>query len=162
MSENPNTVTTTEVTDPAVETEETDVAQNFRKLEEKVKEQGEELGELRPLRDKEKLRDAGFDPDTDRGKALAIAIKAGEVEADTAKLVEYAEDTFGWKPTPSLTPTETQQVKTTADAKVITTETTSDDPPNIADQIAEAEKAGNHVEALRLTTRQAAERMLSG
>ena len=153
---------TTEVTDPAVETEETDVAQNVRKLEEVNKSQKTELEELRPLRDKEKLRDAGFDPDTDRGKALAIAIKAGEVEADTTKIVEYAEETFGWKPTPSLTPTETQQVKTTADAKVITTETTSDDPPTLVDQIAEAEKAGNHVEALRLTTRQAAERMLSG
>ena len=153
---------TTEVTDPAVEPEDTDVAQNFRKLEEVNKSQKTELEILRPLRDKETLRDAGFDPDTDRGKALAIAIKAGEVESDTSKLVEYAEETFGWKPTPTLTPTETQQVKTTVDAKVISTETTSDDPPNIADQIAEAEKAGNHVEALRLTTRQAAERMLSG
>ena len=153
---------TTEVTDPAVEPEDTDVAQNFRKLEEVNKSQKTELEILRPLRDKETLRDAGFDPDTDRGKALAIAIKAGEVEPDTSKLVEYAEETFGWKPTPVLTPTESQQVKTTKEAKVISTETTSDDPPNIADQIAEAEKAGNHVEALRLTTRQAAERMLSG
>jgi hypothetical protein len=163
MSENPNPVTTeAAVTDPAVESEETDVAQNFRKLEEVNKSQKDELAELRPLRDKEKLRDAGFDPDSDRGKALAIAIKAGEVEADTAKLVEYAEDTFGWKPTPTLTPTESQQVTTTTEAKVISTEATSDAPPNIDDQIAEAEKAGNHVEALRLTTRQAAERMLSG
>ncbi len=153
---------TTEVTDPAVESEETDVAQNFRKLEEVNKSQKTELEELRPLRDKEKLRDAGFDPDTDRGKALAIAIKAGEVEPDTSKLVEYAEETFGWKPTPVLTPTESQQVKTTTEAKVISTETTSDDPPTLDDKIAEAEKAGNHVEALRLTTRQAAERMLSG
>ena len=153
---------TTEVTDPAVEPEDTDVAQNFRKLEEVNKSQKTELEILRPLRDKETLRDAGFDPDTDRGKALAIAIKAGEVEPDTSKLVEYAEETFGWKPIPVLTPTESQQVKTTTEAKVISTETTSDDPPNIADQIAEAEKAGNHVEALRLTTRQAAERMLSG
>ena len=153
---------TTEVTDPAVEPEDTDVAQNFRKLEEVNKSQKTELEILRPLRDKETLRDAGFDPDTDRGKALAIAIKAGEVEPDTSKLVEYAEETFGWKPTPTLTPTETQQVKTTVDAKVISTETTSDDPATLADKIAEAEKAGNHVEALRLTTRQAAERMLSG
>ena len=163
MSENPNpTVTTPEVPDPAVETEETDVAQNFRKLEEVNKSQKEELDELRPLRDKETLRDAGFDPDTDRGKALAIAIEAGKVEPETSKLVEYAEETFNWKPTPVLTPTETQQVRATTDATVLTTETISDTPPNIADQIAEAEKAGNHVEALRLTTRQAAERMLSG
>jgi len=153
---------TTEVTDPAVEPEETDVAQNFRKLEEVNKSQKTELEELRPLRDKEKLRDAGFDPDSDRGKALAIAIEAGKVEADTSKLVEFAEETFGWKPTPVLTPTESQQVKTTTEAKVISTETTSDDPPTLDDKIAEAEKAGNHVEALRLTTRQAAERMLSG
>ncbi len=153
---------TTEVTDPAVESEETDIVQNFRKLEEVNKSQKTELEELRPLRDKETLRDAGFAPDTDRGKALAIAIKAGEVEPDTSKLVEYAEETFGWKPTPVLTPTESQQVKTTVDAKVISTETTSDDPPTLVDQIAEAEKAGNHVEASRLTTRQAAERMLSG
>ncbi len=161
MSENPNPTVTTE-TDPAVETEETDVAQNFRKLEEVNKSQKDELDELRPLRDKETLRDAGFDPDTDRGKALAIAIEAGKVESETSKLVEYAEETFNWKPTPVLTPTETQQVAATTDATVLTTETVSDTPPNIDDQIAEAEKAGNHVEALRLSTRQAAGKMLSG
>lgn len=162
MSETDPTVTT-EVTDPVVEPEETDVAQNFRKLEETVKGQKEELDELRPLRDKEKLRDAGFDPDTDRGKALAIAIEAGKVEADdTATLVEYAEETFGWKPTPVLTPTETQQVTATDDGKVIATVTTSETPPDIDDEIAAAQKAGNHTEALRLQTRAAAERMLSG
>ncbi len=161
MSENPNPTVTTE-TEPVVEPEETDVAQNFRKLEEVNKSQKEELEELRPLRDDKTLRDAGFDPDSDRGKALAIAIEAGKVEADTAKLVEFAEGTFGWKPTPVLTPTETQQVTATTQAKVISTETVSDTPPNIDDQIAEAEKAGNHVEALRLSTRQAAGKMLSG
>ncbi len=162
MPETDPITTTTEVTDPPVETEETDIVQNFRKLEEVNKSQKDELDELRPLRDKETLRDAGFDPDSDRGKALAIAIKAGEVEPEQSKLVEYAESTFGWKPTPVLNPTETQQVTATTEARVISTETTSDAPPNIDDQIAEAEKAGNHVEALRLTTRQAAERMLSG
>ena len=161
MPENEPITTTTEVTDP-VEVEETDIVQNFRKLEEVVETQKDELAELRPLRDEKTLRDAGFDPDSDRGKALAIAIEAGKVEPEQSKLVEYAESTFGWKPTPVLNPTETQQVTATTQAKVISTETTSDDPPNIDDQIAEAQKAGNHVEALRLSTRQAAEKMLSG
>ena len=154
------TDTTTETTEEVEET--SPMRENFQALEEKVKVLEAENDELRPLRDKESLRAAGFDPDSDRGKALAIAIKAGEMESTPEAIADFATSTFGWDPKPVLTETETEQVSAAAQVKQIQTASVSDAPANLSDQIAEARKAGDHVEALRLQTRHAAERMLSG
>ncbi len=154
---------TTETTEAAETTEETSPSrENFQALEDKYKAVKDENDELRPLRDKESLREAGFDPDSDRGKALAIAIKAGEMEPTPEAIAEFATSTFGWEPKPELTETEAEQVSSAAQVKQIQTASVSDSPPDIDDEIAEARKAGNHVEALRMQTRQAAEKMLSG
>lgn len=124
---------------------------NFDKLKEQYESRISELetenAELRPLRNKEQLRTAGFDPDSDRGKALAVALKAGEVEADADAIKEYASETFGWEPKAQLSETEQsavdgqQRVETARDA------TESAPPPDQDAQIAEAEADGDYVKS---------------
>ncbi len=156
MSETDETTETTET--PS--TEETDKDRNFRKMEEQIAERDAELAELRPLQQEKALLKAGFEPDSDRGVALGFAIKAGEVEPTSEAISEFA-SSRGWDPKPVLTETEAEQVSSAAQVKQIQTASVSDSPPNIDDEIAEARKAGNHVEALRMQTRQAASKMLS-
>ncbi len=154
---------TTETSEAAAETPEdtSPTRENFQALEELIKGLKAENDELRPLQREKTLREAGFDPDSDRGMALEFAIKAGELEATTEAITEFA-SSRGWDPKPVLTEIEAAQVATADQVKQIRTASVSDAPPNIDDQIAEAQKAGRHGEALRLQTRQAAERMLSG
>ena len=160
MSETDETSETTEVA--AETTEETSpTRENFQAIEDLVKALKAEVEELRPLQREKTLREAGFDPDSDRGIALEFAIRAGELEATTEAISEFA-SSRGWDPKPVLTETEAAQVASAAQVKQIRTASVSDAPPNTDDEIAEAQKAGNHVEALRMQTRQAAERMLSG
>ncbi len=153
---------TDETTEETTEETSSPTRENFQVLEETIKTLEADNAELQQFRDKENLREAGFDPDSDRGKALAIAIKAGEMEPTPEAIAEFATSTFGWEPKPALTEIEAAQVASAAQVKQIQTASVSDAPPNIDDEIAEAQKAGNHVEALRLQTRMAAERMLSG
>ncbi len=154
---------TTETTEAAVEIpEETSpTRENFQALEESNKALKAKVDELEPLQREKTLREAGFDPDSDRGIALEFAIKAGELEATTEAITEFA-SSRGWKPTPVLTATEAQQLASAAQVRQIQTAAVSDEPPNIDNQVAEARQAGDHELALRLQTRQAAERMLRG
>ena len=156
------TDTTTETTEVAAESTEniSPSRENFQALEESNKALKAEVDELRPLQREKTLREAGFEPDSDRGTALEFAIKAGELEATTEAISEFA-SSRGWDPKPVLTETETEQVSAAAQVKQIQTASVSDSPPDIADEIAEARKAGNHAEALRMQTRQAASKMLS-
>ncbi|KKL21021.1 hypothetical protein LCGC14_2449620, partial [marine sediment metagenome] len=157
MSETDETPETTET--PS--TEETDKDRNFRKMEEQIAERDAELAELRPLQQEKALLKAGFDPDSDRGVALGFAIKAGEVEPTSEAISEFA-SSRGWDPKPVLTETEAAQVASAAQVKRIQTASVPDAPSNIDDQIAELQQAGKHAEAFSLTTRSAAEKMLSG
>jgi hypothetical protein len=61
-----------------------------------------------------------------------------------------------------LTEIEAEQVSAATQGRQIQTASVSDSPTTIDDDIAEARKAGKHAEALRMQTRQAAEKMLSG
>ena len=160
MSETDETTETTEAAAEILE-DTSPTRENFQVLEESNKALKAKVDELEPLQREKTLREAGFDPDSDRGTALEFAIKAGELEATTEAITEFA-SSRGWDPKPVLTETEAQQVSAAAQVKQIQTASVSDSPPNIDDQIAEAEKAGRHGEALRLQTRQTAERMLSG
>jgi hypothetical protein len=154
---------TTETTEAAAETtEETSpTRENFQALEELIKGLKAENDELRPLQREKTLREAGFDPDSDRGIALEFAIKAGELEATTEAISEFA-SARGWDPKPVLTEIEAAQVSAATQGRQIQTASVSDSPTTIDDDIAEARKAGKHAEALRMQTRQAAEKMLSG
>ncbi len=153
---------TTETTEAAAETiEETSPSrENFKAMEDLIKGLKAENDELRPLQREKTLREAGFDPESDRGIALEFAIKAGELEATPEAISEFA-TSHGWEPKAELTETEAAQVASSAQVRQIQTTSVSDSPANLDDEIAEARKAGNHVEALRLQTRHAAERMLS-
>lgn len=127
---------------------ESDKDRNFRVLETKTKAQEAELKELRPLREREALRDAGFDPDSDRGKAITNAIKvrrADGVEIDlTAEgIQELAVTEYGYKPQPLLTPDEAQRQQTQSRVDSLRTSSEPDREVTLDDQIAEAEAEGN-------------------
>ena len=109
------------------------------------------------------LMEAGFLPDSGEAKALLRDLSAGTVEADPASIVTHASEEYDWSPNMVLfSKGEAVQIESARMQKAIRNATVSDDPPNIDDEIAEAQQAGSHAEALRLTTRQAAERMLKG
>ena len=120
---------------------------NFRALKEKSQaretELLAELEKLRPLHNEKMLREAGYDPDSDRGIAIVFAIKAGEVEATAEGIGEFA-SSRGWDATPVLTETEAEQVSSAAQVRQIQTASVSDSPVDIAQQVSEAEADGNH------------------
>ncbi len=109
------------------------------------------------------LMEAGFSPDSGEGKALLKDLASGEVEADPGVLAAHASEAFGWSPNMvTYSAVEARQLASAGQLRQTRTASVSDEPPNLDNQIAEAQNAGNHEEALRLTTRQAAERMLKG
>lgn len=84
---------------------------NFRRLEQERDQLKAENAELRPYRDRETVREAGFDPDSGEGKSLIRDLGVGAVsvtdgEELSEKLAEHAESEYGWKPT--VQPTETE------------------------------------------------------
>ncbi len=107
------------------------------------------------------ILEAGFSPDSGEAKALLRDLASGEVEADAGAVVARASESYGWSPDLRLySATEAVQIEAANQVRQIQTASISDSPPNIEDEIAEAEKAGDHTLALRLRTRSAAERML--
>ena len=109
------------------------------------------------------LLEAGFDPASGEAKALLRDLAAGEVEADAAAVVAHASDEYSWTPNLRIySANEAVQIESTQHRTDLRTVAVSDNPPNIDNQVAEAQNAGAHEEALRLQTRQAAERMLKG
>lgn len=132
---------------------------NFQKLkddyEAKLAARDAELEELRPLRNIESVRQAGFDPDSDRGKALDLALKAGAVTADPEQIREYATSTFGWEPAPVLTENEQAQVDAQARLDAARGGTDSEPPPNIDNDIAQAEADGDWMKSGALKVQKA-------
>ena len=109
------------------------------------------------------LMEAGFSPDSGKGKALLKDLASGEVEADPGVLAAHASEAFGWSPNLRIySANEAIQIESAKHHADLRIDAVSDNPPNIDNQVAEAENAGAHEEALRLQTRQAAERMMKG
>lgn len=147
----------TETTEqPEVEVSDKEI--NFQKLREQKEALEAELANLRPLQTKETLRQAGFDPDSSEGKALSVAIKAGEVEANPDQIVEYAGSEFGWEPKPRLTETEAAQVEGSKRLEAVRQVTQSDGPQDTQSLIAEAEQSGDWYSSMQLKVRELAER----
>lgn len=129
-----------------------DKDRNFENLR-KAKEAAEaELAELRPLKTKEMLRDAGFDPTTAEGKAIQYALQAKGAQApDTVEgIQELAEAEFGYKPPTSLTPEEKALQEAQSRVGALRTESTSEPPADLGSstddlkaQIAELEAKGD-------------------
>lgn len=116
---------------------------NFRALEAERDEIREErdalLKEVQPFRAQTAIREAGFDPDTDRGKVLTDLLGPD----DGADRVKELADKYGWTTAPATTATEAAQVQGAATANQVRGVTSPDEPPTLNDQIAEAEQAGN-------------------
>ncbi len=85
------------------------------------------------------------------------------MEADPGVLVAHASETYGWSPNMIMySAVEARQIASAGQVRQIQTASVSDEPPNLDNQVAEARQAGDHELALRIQTRQAAERMLRG
>jgi len=123
---------------------------NFAKLRQQYEAAMAELEQLRPLKVKETLRQAGFDPEATEGKALTLAIEAGKVEADPQKIVEFAANEFGFQPRVALTETEAKQVEAAARMEQVRQVTTSVQTPSADDEIAKAEQEGDWTKAMAL------------
>ncbi len=109
------------------------------------------------------IMEAGFSPDSGEGKALLRDLRSGDVEADPGVLAAHASEQFGWSPNMlTYSAVEARQLASAGQLRQIQTASVSDEPPNIDNQVAELQQAGKHDEAFRLTTRQAAERMMRG
>lgn len=75
--------------------EATEESPNIARMREKIERQEAELKELRVLKVERTLREAGFDPASDKGKALADLIDAGKVTPSTEGIKEAA-GRYGW------------------------------------------------------------------
>ena len=89
---------------------------NFRALEAELAESRARedalLKEVSPFRAQTAIREAGFDPDTDRGKVLADLLGPD----DGVERVKELADKYGWNAAPPVTATEAEQVQGAAAA----------------------------------------------
>lgn len=121
---------------------------NFRKMEEAHKEtvaklEGE-IAELRPYRDRDLVREAGFDPGTDKGTVLErdlglgdIAVEEGQELAEAIK--SFAKSKYGWDPAPARSPVEAEHARIARERAGLKSDTESaDKPETLRDQIIEA------------------------
>lgn len=134
---------------------ESDKDRNFRALENKAKAQEAELKELRPLREREALREAGFDPDSDRGKAVSNAIKVrraegAEIDLSVEGIQELAVAEYGYKPSTQLTPEEGQRQQAQDRVDSLRTNSEPERELTLDEQIAEAEAAEDWMKATGL------------
>jgi hypothetical protein len=140
---------TTEFTTTESQEPESDKDRNFRALETKAKAQEAELNELRPLREREALREAGFDPDSDRGKAIRNAIKVRRADGDDVDLSaegiqELAVTEYGYKPQASLSADESSRQDAQGRVESLRTGSEPEREVTLDEQIAEAEAAGDY------------------
>jgi hypothetical protein len=106
------------------------------------------LSELRPFRAEKAVTEAGFPLDSPEGKALrALALREDGVDADKVK--NLAEE-FGFEtpaPKVELTPNERAAQEFANRQADLGSVTTSDEPPDVATEVAELEAAGKWAEA---------------
>lgn len=155
---------TVETTTETTETPTSDKEINFERLRQEKAALEAEVQRLRPLEFKETVRAAGFDPDSGEGKSLIRDLAAGAVTAEegqelAAVIAQYAEQEYGWRPTPALNPTEQQTVQAAQTTTQLDQVTVSDDPTDIEQQIRNLEAEGKHREARILKNRIVAAQM---
>ena len=125
--------------------EQSDKDRNFAALRKKVEAQDKELTRLRPLEVDKMIREAGFDPDSDQGTAIQYALQAKGVDAPTAESVKELVSTEfpGWSPKTVLSDEELEREQAQGRLEGVRKESESDTPPDLDDEIAEAEAAGD-------------------
>lgn len=122
--------------------EPTDKEINFQRLREKNEALEAQIAELSPLKVAQTVREAGFDPDTPAGKALSrLADASSDAESVKALAAELGFEAEA--PTPALSKDERAAQEFGQRQSDLAAVTTSDIPPNMTDQIAEAEEAGD-------------------
>lgn len=122
--------------------EQTDKEINFQKAREKIERLEARNAELEPLAVERAIREAGHDPFSPAGKALARIAPPG-ADADTVK--SLAEE-LGFEAPPErpvLNQNERAAQEFSSRAADLASVTTSDTPPTVDDQIAEAYAEGN-------------------
>lgn len=116
--------------------------------EERIKELQEKVNQQKVHLMERAFSDAGLDPTTGIGKAVAK-----EYEGDPApeSIQSFAREEYGWEPEPEQA-SEMAAVVTEAQQRVATATAGGSSTPTqeIDLQIAEAEKAGNFAESIRL------------
>ena len=145
MSEN-----TTEVSeqDPA----------NNSNLRHQLEEANNRLAELEPLAVAKAVREAGFNPDADRGKALADLVGPGA----TVEKVKEVAARYGWEPEPPrpvLSPTEQAALSSADRLSALNSVTTPDNPTTLVDEIKAAEAKGDWSLVTRLNSQLLAQQM---
>src|SRR3990167_4040831 len=145
MSEN-----TTEVSeqDPA----------NNANLRHQLEEANTRLAELEPLAVAKAVREAGFNPDADRGKALADLVGPGA----TVEKVKEVAARYGWEPEPPrpvLTQTEQAALSSADSLRTLNSVTTSEPEVTLVSQIKEAEAKGDWATVTRLNSQLLAQQM---
>jgi len=125
---------------------ESDKDRNFAALR-KTKEALEaELAELRPLKVDKMIREAGFNPDSDEGTAIQYALQAKGADAPSTSdgVKEMVSSEFpGWSPKTVLSDEEIERQQAQVRLEGVRKESESDTPPDVDDEIAEAEAAGD-------------------
>jgi hypothetical protein len=112
------------------------------------------LAENKDLKARDRVRafrDAGYDPDSGHGKALA---KLYDGTPDPEAIRQFAKDEFGWDPPSASADTTTSTASPDEWANVASVSTTSappSDPSSIDNQIAKAEAEGAWDEFDRLS-----------
>lgn len=105
-----------------------------------------EIKELKTFKRTTAFKEAGFDPDSGYGKALA---RTFEGEPTPEAIREYAKNEYGWEPeqtqaAPERTEAETQREQAQGRADQVTASSTSVEPPDdLQGQIAKAEADGD-------------------
>ncbi len=127
--------------------EQSDKDRNFAALR-KVKDALEaEVEELRPLKRDKMIREAGYDPDSDQGTAIQYLLKDKGADAPSTSdgVKELVSTEYpGWTPKAVLSADEVKREQAQTALEGVRKESESDTPPDLDDQIAEAEEAGDY------------------
>ena len=135
-----------------------DKEMNFEKLRQKTEGLEARLAELEPLAVAKAVREAGFNPDADRGKALADLVGPGA----TVEKVKEVAARYGWEPEPPrpvLTATEQAALSSADRLSALNSVTTSEPPVTLVSQIKEAEAKGDWSTVTRLNSQLLAQQM---
>ena len=135
-----------------------DKEMNFEKLRQKTEGLEARLAELEPLAVAKAVREAGFNPDADRGKALADLVGPGA----TVEKVKEVAARYGWEPEPPrpvLTQTEQAALSSADRLSALNSVTTPDNPTTLVDEIKDAEAKGDWKTVERLNSQLLAQQM---
>lgn len=122
---------------------ESDKDRNWRRMEERLAALEEENKELRPLQTERNIREAGYDPTSDKGKAIKYALQAKGEDAPGSPedIAEFVVEEFNWKPSKALTDEEREVQDSQSRVDRLRQQSESDEEPDEDAKIIEAEQS---------------------